>query len=110
MAIARLKNLLTSKKFLISSGQTLSIDSLELNQFKCLDYFLCIDKGSSFDPKTINMKVWHNDTRVCDQIYTRNRGPVSVEVTVTNTGSTYELQVKNNESTDINVKYTRKKL
>jgi len=102
--------LIKSPCYTVPANSTLTVDTLTLSQFKCLDYFLCIDKGSSFDPRTLSMKVWHNDTRVCDLVYARNRGDVSVEVIATNTGSNYELQVVNNESTDINVKYTRQKL
>jgi len=91
----------------VDAGSTKIVDILSFSKFNCIEYLVCFDKGSSFQAKTLNLKVYRDDTNVCSQVYGRNSAPVSVEVNASGNGGSLELSVKNNETTPVSVRLVR---
>lgn len=104
------KQLLCKKTLTLNAGETKIADRVTLSSFKCADYFICADKGSSFAGYIIKLLASHDDNMVTDQVYAKHGGPVSILINTQIVGSNMELVIVNNEAVSVKVKLIRQTL
>lgn len=107
MAVSNVLSALSGvKKDLIPTLSTKTIDSQDLNSFFSIQYKVTIYKETQNLERTFSLTVLKSGSDVNDQLYARTgNGDLSVSVVI-NSGNA-ELQITNNESFDVNVKYTK---
>jgi hypothetical protein len=105
------QQLTIKKKANVEIGASLLVvDSLPLDQFCALDYFLCFKKDGLNSTKAFKVLVRKTETNVEDSVYSRNGTGIDVDFFVNVNGSNVELQVTNNEAVAVELTFARTKL
>jgi hypothetical protein len=82
----------------IEPGETKVVDSIPLDAFYSLDYFVSIRNQDVSKNRTLKMTIAREQSSLKDSVYSKVGSPIQYEINAVPSGGVMNLEVKNNEA------------
>lgn len=95
------------KKVSVSASSTKVIDNLPYAAFRFAHYIMRIENSTGSKAKSLNLEAQKVDNNLRDLVFGKFGNSVDVEITTKEVAGQFQLEIVNNETEDLDIRFAR---